>query len=243
MASIIFKLALAPVLAVYVVAVALLLDIDKGYSQYLLFLPVAYLLGSVPWGYLLTHVVKGMDIREYGSGSIGTSNVLRTAGGFLAAAALVLDLSKGVLAVLLAKAIADTYAAQTAAGLAVLAGHNWSIFLGFHGGRGIATGLGGLLVMSPVAAGLAAAAFVPITLISRYLSLGSICAVVAAFVASLVLALTDNAPSTYLFYTGIGGIVIIWQHRSNIGRLKDGTENRLGKPAEKITGSPPVGTG
>ena len=239
MAVVAFKLAIAPMAAVYMVVVPLVLDMDETAVQYAYFLPITYLLGSVPWGYLLTQTIKGMDVREYGSGSTGTSNVLRTAGGALAAAALVLDVSKGVLAVLLARVVAETEAAQVAAGLAALAGHNWPIFLDFRGGRGIATGVGGLLMMSPLSGGIAIAAFLPITLLTRYLSLGSICAVITAFVAMLVLVMVDGTPSTYLYYTGIGGVVIIWQHRGNIQRMLNGTENRLGRPAKRISQAPP----
>jgi glycerol-3-phosphate acyltransferase PlsY len=234
MLSVIFKLALAPLLSVYVLVVVVALDMDKGYSQYLLFVPIAYLLGAVPWGFLITHAIKGVDIREYGSGSIGTSNVLRTGGGALAAVVLALDLSKGLLAVFLARVVADTNIAEVVAGVTALVGHNWSVFLGFRGGRGIVTGLGGLLVMSPVVAGLAMAVFAPVALVSRYLSLGSITSVVAAFVATLSLVLVDQTEATYLLYTGIGGAMIIWQHRGNIRRLVKGTERRLGKPAERI---------
>ena len=238
MAVVAFKLAIAPMVAVYMVVVPLVLDMDESVVQYAYFLPIAYLLGSVPWGYLLTQTIKGMDVREYGSGSTGTSNVLRTAGGALAAAALVLDASKGVLAVLLARVVAETEAAQVAAGLAALAGHNWSIFLDFRGGRGIATGVGGLLMVSPLSGAIAIAAFIPATLLTRYLSLGSICAVITAFIAMLVLVMVAETPSTYLYYTGIGGVVIIWQHRGNIQRMLNGTENRLGRPAKRISQAP-----
>lgn len=239
MAVVAFKLAIAPMVAAYMVIVPLVLDMNQVVVQYAYFLPISYLLGSVPWGYLLTQTIKGMDVREYGSGSTGTSNVLRTAGGALAAAALVLDVSKGVLAVLLARVVAETEVAQVTAGLAVLAGHNWPIFLDFRGGRGIATGVGGLLMMSPLSGAIAIAAFLPITLLTRYLSLGSICAVITALVAMLVLVMVRDTPSTYLYYTGIGGAVIIWQHRGNIQRMLNGTENRLGRPAKKISQSPP----
>ena len=176
MAIVAFKLAIAPMVAAYMIIVPLVLDMDQTAVQYAYFMPICYLLGSIPWGYLLTQTIKGMDVREYGSGSTGTSNVLRTAGGTLAAAALVLDASKGVLAVLLARVVADTEVAQVAAGLAALVGHNWPIFLDFKGGRGIATGVGGLLMMSPLSGAIAIAVFLPITLLTRYLSLGSICA-------------------------------------------------------------------
>ena len=144
MAQVALALALPPLLAIYVGVVILVLDMDRSYGQYALVVPVAYILGSIPWGFLIGMAVKGVDIRQYGSGKIGTSNVLRTAGGPFAALALALDLSKGILAVVLARVVAaDTPTVEVVAGLAALAGHNWSIFLGFQGGRGIVTGLEG----------------------------------------------------------------------------------------------------
>ena len=235
MALIILGLAVPPILAVYVIVLLLVLDIDNFHAQYALVLPVAYILGSVPWGFLITLAVKRVDIREYGSGKIGTSNVLRSAGGPFAVIALGLDLSKGLLAVFLAKAVSDSANVEVAAGLVVLAGHNWPIFLGFRGGRGIATGVGGLLVMEPIAAGLAFASFAPVTFLTKYLSLGSITAVVVAFLSVLVLVLLDHSSASYLLYSGIGGAIIIWQHRDNIQRILRGTERRLGQSARRIS--------
>lgn len=245
MALIVLSLFVMPVLAIYVVVILLALDMDRSYAQYALILPVAYILGSVPWGFLIAMVAKGIDIREYGSGKIGTSNVFRTAGGPFAVLALALDLSKGLLAVFLARVVADTSAVEVAAGLVALAGHNWSLFLGFKGGRGIATGLGGLLVMQPIAGAIALAVFTPVTLLSRYLSLGSIASVLAAFLAVLGIVLLDRSSATYLLYAGIGGAVIIWQHHGNIQRILRGTERRLGQPAERIgdASSPGGGVG
>ena len=240
---IILNLFVMPVLGIYVVAILLVLDMDRSYAQYALILPVAYVLGSIPWGFLIALAAKGVDIRQYGSGRIGTSNVFRTAGGPFAVLALVLDLSKGLLAVFLARVVADTSAVEVAAGLMALAGHNWSLFLGFKGGRGIATGLGGLLVMQPIAGAIALAAFAPVTLLSRYLSLGSITAVLAAFLSVLVIVLLDRSSAIYLWYTGIGGAIIIWQHRGNIQRLLQGTERRLGQPADRIGEAPSSGAG
>ena len=245
MLHVILSLLVPPVLAVYLLVIVIVLDRDAAYTQYAVIVPIAYVVGSIPWGFLITHVVKGVDIRQYGSGKTGTSNVLRSAGGKLAAVALILDLSKGLLAVFLARAVADTAGAEVVAGLPALAGHNWSLFLGFKGGRGIATGLGGLLVMVPIAGAIAIASFTPITLLSRYLSLGSIMSVIVAFLSALVLVLLGRSDAIYLYYTGIGGVIIIWQHRDNIRRLLSGTERRLGQSADKISGvsSPSVGSG
>ena len=237
MATIVLSLLLPPLLAIYTLVLLLLLDMDSSYAQYALVLPIAYVVGSIPWGFLVTMATKGVDIRQYGSGKTGMSNVLRTAGGPFAVLALILDLSKGLLAVFLARIVADTAAVEVAAGLLALVGHNWSVFLGFKGGRGISTGLGGLLVMAPVAGAIALASFAPITLFSRYLSLGSMSAVVVAFFALLALVLMDESSAIYLLYAGIGGAMIIWQHRDNIWRLIQRTERRLGQPSERIHGA------
>lgn len=233
-----------PALAMYVLVVALVLDMDRTYAQYALVVPVAYVLGSIPWGFLIAMGVRGVDIRQYGSGRTGTSNVLRSAGGKLAIVALALDLSKGILAVLLAKAVADDAAVEVVAGLLALVGHNWPVFLKFKGGRGIATGLGGLIVMEPIAGVIAMASFSSVTFLSRYLSLGSIASLFGAFISTLALVILDLSSGMYLLYTGIGGVVILWQHHDNIQRLLQGTERRLGQAAQKIgeaTGSGQTG--
>ena len=243
MAMIMVGLLVPPLLAVYAMVVLLVLDMDRSYAHYALILPVAYVLGSIPWGFLITLAARGVDIRQYGSGKIGMSNVLRTAGGPLAFLALILDLSKGLLAVFLARVVADNAAAEVSAGLAVLIGHNWSVFLGFKGGRGIATGLGGLLLMAPIAGAIAMAIFAPVTLLSRYLSLGSMTSVLAAFLSLLAMVLLGHSSTTYLLYTGIGGTIILWQHRSNIQRLLQGRERRLGQSADRIAEASSSGPG
>ena len=221
-----------PLTALYLGIILLVLDTDSAPGQYAVIIPISYLLGSIPWGFLLVQTFAKVDIRRYGSGRMGMANVLRTAGGRAAAAVLLLDGSKGALGVGLALAVADNNElALVAGGLAALAGHNWSIFLGLKGGRGVTTSVGGLLVMQPIAGAIAAAIFLPVTLVSRYFSVGSLTAVVAAFIATLVMALIDQSPYTYLLYTGPGGLVIIWEHRDNIVRLRQGVERRIGQPA------------
>ena len=237
MAGVALALMLAPLLAVYVLVVLLVLDMDSAPAQYALIVPIAYVLGSIPWGYLITLAAKGVDIRQYGSGKIGMSNVLRTAGGRLSTLALALDLTKGLLAVLLARVAADTEAVEVTAGLFALVGHNWSVFLGFKGGRGIATGLGGLLIMEPIAGAIALATFVPVTLLTRYLSLGCLVALAVAFLSVLGMVLLDHSSAAYLAYTGVGGAMIYWQHRDNIQRLIRGRERRLGQPAQSVAES------
>ena len=141
---------LPPVIALYLLVVLLVLDVSETYVQYLVIIPLSYVLGSIPWGFLVARISTGVDLRQYGSGKTGMSNVLRTAGGRMAMVVFILDLTKGILAVLLARAIAGSPVAEVVAALLALVGHNWSIFLGFKGGRGILTGLGSLVVMSPL---------------------------------------------------------------------------------------------
>ena len=229
-----FCLTVLPLLLAAVIAAFLTLPAAPWPARYAAVLPLAYLLGSIPWGYIFLQWYRGVDIREYGSGKTGMTNVLRTAGGRVAAAVLLLDLAKGILVVLLAREVLSTTSAEVASGLLALAGHNWPVFLKFRGGRGIATGLGVLSVMAPIPAIIGTLVFLPITLISRYLSLGSIIGVVTASASLLTLALLGMYSTTYTWYAIIGGALIIWQHRDNIQRLLQGKEHRLGMPAARI---------
>ena len=221
-----------PAITAAVVAVFLTMENESELARYTVVIALSYIVGSVPWGYMLLQWRRGVDVRDYGSGRTGMTNVLRTGGGKFAAAVLLLDFGKGVLAVLLARQIIDATAGEAAAGLAVLAGHNWPVFLGFRGGRGIAPGFGGLMMMAPIAAGIGFSSFIPIILISRYLSLGSVLGLVVTCLATLGLVLAGVYSSGYIVYAFVGSAVIIWQHRDNIQRIRNGTERRLGQPAK-----------
>jgi glycerol-3-phosphate acyltransferase PlsY len=227
----VFGLTVLPLLGAAVALVLLTMGSQPQAARYAAVLPLAYVVGSIPWGYILLRWRRGVDIRQHGSGRTGMSNVLRTGGGKVAAAALALDLSKGVVAVLLARTVIGSAGAEVVAGLLALAGHNWSVFLGFQGGRGIATGLGGLFVMAPIPAAIGAISFIPVIFISRYVSLGSLSGVLAACVSLAVLSLLGRYSSTYIVYAGLSGVIITWQHRDNIQRLLRGTERRLGQSA------------
>ena len=223
-----------PLLVAAFVAALFTMSAQPVLAQYVVVFSLSYLLGAMPWGYLLLQWRRGVDIREYGSGRTGMSNVLRTGGGKVAALVLVLDLSKGILAVILAREVIGHREAEVAAGLLALAGHNWPVFLGFRGGRGIATGAGALSLLSPIAAAIAFAAFAATTLVSRYVSLGSIVGVIAACISLVALYLLGQTFSIYyILYGVLGGGIIIWQHRDNIQRIREGTEHRLGTPATK----------
>ncbi len=229
-----FSITVLPCLTAAVLTAFLVMEGRPAAAQYAVVLILAYLLGSVPWGYLLLQWRAGVDVREYGSGRIGMSNVLRTGGGGVASLVLALDVAKGIVAVVLARTLIGTTAGEAAAGLFALVGHNWPVFLQFRGGRGILTGLGGLSVMAPLTAIIAAGSFLYITLLSRYISLGSVLGVVIASFSMLVLALVGTYSITYALYTFLGSAIIIWQHRDNIRRIRQGSERRLGQSAISV---------
>ena len=198
-----------------------------------------YLLGSIPFGVLAGRFFGDRDPRAFGSGKTGATNVLRTLGPGPAAFVVVGDVLKGALAVLLARLVffgghADPTlqaTAEAAAGFCAILGHNYSMLIGFKGGRGVLTGAGAMIVMTPFAflAGLISAA-VPIA-ITRYVSLGSILGATGSIIAELILLLTRHDSLPHFIFILVGGLVIIVSHRDNIGRLIHGTERKLGQPA------------
>ena len=232
--SIIAQAVAIPVIIAGVIIVFLTMENQSQSAQYSIVMPLAYLLGCISWGYILLQLKLGVDVREYGSGRTGMSNVLRTGGVKSAAVVLALDVGKGVLAVVLARVVIGTTTAEVSAALAVLIGHNWPVFLQFKGGRGILTALGGLVIMAPIAAIIATAAFLTITGFSRYISLGSVIGVIIGALAVLGLALADVHSDTYMVYGFIASTMIVWQHRDNLQRIRDGSERRLGQSATKV---------
>ena len=202
--------------------------------QYAAVVVFSYLVGSLSFGYMLLRWRLGMDVREFGSGRTGMSNVLRTGGGKAAAIVLALDIAKGVVVVIMAREVAGTSVSEVVAALIALVGHNWPVFLGFRGGRGILTALGGLSMMTPVPAIVATATFLVTALGSRYISLGSIIGVLAGAASLVGLALTGWYSTTYMLFAGAAAVMIIWQHRDNINRLIHGNERRLGAPAKPM---------
>ena len=191
----------------------------------------SYLIGSIPSG-LIIGKLRRVDIREYGSGNIGTTNVLRTLGARYGALVLIADVFKGVIAVLLARYIIGTPMGEMGAGFAAVAGHDWSLFLKFKGGRGVATSLGGILPLAmwaPLAAVAGVVIFVAIIALTRYVSLGSIAGSLSAVVAMAIFMGLDRVPWEYLVYIVVVVALIIYQHRDNIRRLVSGTESKLGQ--------------
>jgi glycerol-3-phosphate acyltransferase PlsY len=224
-----------PALAVAIAVAFLYLPGQAAALQYIVVVVLSYLVGSLSWGYMLLRWRQGTDVREYGSGRTGMSNVLRTGGGRMAAVVGTLDIGKGVLAVMMAKEATGASGAEVAAALAAVTGHNWPVFLGFRGGRGILAALGGLSMMAPVPAVVATAIWLATALGSRYISLGSILGVVAG-AASLIglVALAGWYSQAYIIFAGVAAVMIIWQHRDNIQRLIQGNERRIGAPAAPV---------
>lgn len=201
---------------------------------------IGYLLGSIPCGLIVSKIKSGIDIREYGSGKIGGTNVMRTLGMKAGILTIVLDLAKAAGAVLLAKEIVggaslNPAIAEAMAGLAAVAGHNWSIFLKFKGGRGVASFFGTLLVISPPVALFGAEVLAISALRSRYMSLGSILGVIAAWCLMIPLTIKYNWSPIYLVYGLVATALVVYQHRDNIKRLQQGTERRLGEKGGRIT--------
>ena len=199
---------------------------------YLVMIPLSYLLGALPFGLILGKLFGGVDVREYGSGKTGMTNVMRTAGVPAAALSLVLDMGKSMLAVGLALIFfRETPGAHAAAAIAVLIGHNWSVFIGFRGGRGTAPGWGGLIVLSPWSGLVAGLVGVPCVAISRYVSLGSIMGTLSGVLTLAILIALGRAPVEYLAYVVVGAALVIGLHKDNIQRLISGTERKIGQSA------------
>lgn len=215
------------------------MGVGIGISAVLIVL--AYLLGSIPTGYLVGYALQGIDIRQYGSGGTGATNVLRTLGKKPALFVLIVDILKGAIAILLVKLGYSWMASEswsvgadwlswqswvvTLAGLMAILGHSRSVWINFTGGKSVATGLGVLCTMAwPVGLG-ALLVFALALAVWRIVSLGSILAAVTAIVLMFVTA----QPLPYLLLAIAAGLYVILRHRTNIQRILDGTEPKVGQ--------------
>jgi acyl phosphate:glycerol-3-phosphate acyltransferase len=193
---------------------------------------VSYLLGSIPFGYILVRIFRGEDVRQGGSGNIGATNVARKS-RVLGAITLLLDAAKGLTAVLLVIfPFADLgapapYRSMSLAALFAIIGHMFPVWLKFRGGKGVATALGSFAMIAPNAVLVAMAIFVLVVLIFRYVSLGSILAVVAFPVLAWAFHEYGGTAGALAFMS-LSSALILFKHRSNIRRLLAGTENRFG---------------
>jgi acyl phosphate:glycerol-3-phosphate acyltransferase len=221
--------------------------------QLLLIAIIGYTWGSIPAGYWMGKLLRGkdFDIRAYGSHKTGATNVLRTLGKVPAVIVFVFDLSKGVVPVLLATFVSFFYGSgwgPTVAGLAALLGHCYPVFIGFRGGRGVLTGAGALLIISPLTFIIDVVTTISTIAMSRYVSLGSIVGSLTALVCGILFFLIGHFDPTFfgkvsfaqLVFMVVGPALVIAFHYDNIGRLLAGTESKIGQKVnpEQNTSAP-----
>lgn len=187
-----------------------------------------YLIGAIPSGVLVGRL-RGVDPRSGGSGRTGTTNAIRTLGPGLAALVAALDVGKGIAAVLLANALGPAPWAGALAGVAAVIGHVRSVFIGFHGGRGVATGGGVMLVLAPLAILVAIPELITIIATTRLVSLASLSAATTVAIVTIVLYLVGGAGVEVVVAAVAIGVIVVIAHFDNIGRLLDGTERRFGR--------------
>lgn len=188
---------------------------------------IAYVIGSIPTGFVIVKVKTGKDLREIGSGSTGATNVKRVLGGKYFFVVMLLDALKGIIPVLVVSKLTFLgnfiNIATVLTALALIIGHTKSIFLGFKGGKAVATGVGTILALNWIVGLSVALIWSVITYCSKYVSLGSVIAVIFAPIFMYLL----NCPKSYVGYCAICAIYVIYLHKSNIKRLLDGTENKV----------------
>lgn len=196
---------------------------------------LGYLIGAVPVGVIVGRLVGGVDLRQLGSRRTGATNALRTIGARWAVLVFALDVAKGVVAVLVARALyqptGQPSSEMVAAGaaLAAVVGHNWSAFIGFTGGRGVATTAGGLLALAPLAVVAAAPFALAVSWRTRYVSAGSLTGAVVAALASGALVVAGVGEWPVFGYALLAGLLVVASHRDNIARLREGTERKIGE--------------
>lgn len=184
-------------------------------------LALAYLLGSIPFA-LIAGKLHGVDLREAGSGNLGATNVFRTLGRTAGVAVMVLDIAKGAAAVLVAVALTNNPWPLAAAALAIL-GHVFPVWTHFKGGKGVAVGAGAMIGLVPSASGVLLVLWVLLVVFTRYVSVASIVAALAA----APLAYVFGAPWSYVVFIALAGVFVIYKHRENIVRLVHGDESRI----------------
>ena len=200
--------------------------------EYIGVIILCYLIGAIPFGVIVGKITRGIDVRQYGSGSMGMTNVLRIVGARAGAIVFAADMGKGAGAAALAGFLLTSPAAewgQVAGGAAAIVGHCWPVYVRFRGGRGINTGFGAILLMAWPVALFILAAFLITLILFRYVSLSSIAASLTVLVALIPLVALDEEPFAYLVFGLIAVPIVIFRHRGNIQRLLTGREPKIGK--------------
>lgn len=200
--------------------------------SYIIIIIITYLLGNISTSYIISKKVAGVDIRTQGSGNAGSTNVLRTLGKKAGLMTFIGDLLKGIIAVLIAQMIAkitniDVLTAGYIGVIGVVCGHNWPVFLGFRGGKGVATSLGSMIAINPIIALTCFGIFLVIVAITKYVSLGSVLSISMSPIFMIILQNNKGLIAT-LFLT----LSVIFTHRENIKRLINGTERKIGQKKE-----------
>ena len=190
-------------------------------------LVVGYFLGSIPFAYLLARRHRGIDLRQAGSGNVGAANLLRITTKKIGVSAMALDMGKGIASVLVARQIDPGTAGPAVAGIAAVLGHIYPVWLGFRGGKGVATTCGVFSILAPQATAIAGIFFIVTVWWTRYISLGS---VVASAVLGL-LAYLNGSPEFTVIAAFVVAVIVIHRHRSNLGRVFAGIERRIGQRA------------
>ena len=186
-----------------------------------------YLLGSIPFAYLLARRHRGIDLRRSGSGNVGAANLLRATTKKIGVSAMALDMGKGIASVLVARQIDPGGMGPAVAGVAAVLGHIYPVWLGFRGGKGVATACGVFAVLAPQAIAIASGCFLVTVWWTRYVSLGS----VVASAALGPLAYLTGAPPVTVLAAIVAAVIVIERHHSNIGRIMGGVERRIGQRA------------
>lgn len=212
---------------------------------------LGYAVGSVQFGLIVSRRTRGIDVREYGSGATGATNVIRTSGAKAGVVVLLLDIAKGIVPVYAAIGIGhladlgtvdDRAWCAAAAGLAAVIGHVWPVYHGFRGGKAVATGFGAALAMNP----LASVALVPVAALvvgaTRIMSVLSITMAPLLAAVFVVLAIIDVSPPAYAFYAVPAAAIILYRHSANIRRLLDGTEPKIGQGGDRRADAAPAST-
>lgn len=189
----------------------------------ILALVIAYLVGGIPFGYLLVRMKTGQDVRSMGSGNIGATNVLRTSGRAIAIVTLILDIAKAFFAVWLAARLSDNSPPwMSAAALAVMFGHAYPIFLKFQGGKAVASFIGAFVYLTPIPMTVVLVLFVIVVAATRHISMGSI---IGAGCLPIAVWIVEHPPAPVWIAALIAGAFIIYRHSANIGRIRAGNEN------------------